>query len=129
VRPDGVQSPAGERDGERAGSERADALADRAAALVAERDRAAAADERARIARELHDIIAHHISVVALQTGTARMLAESGQCPDVDLLRSAETASRQEVRASLPVTEAELSGDLDRRQSADTRDVSAGAVP
>lgn len=58
----------GER--ERASGDVVTALADRSAALDAERagrERAAAADERARIAAELHDITAHHISVVALQ--------------------------------------------------------------
>ena len=85
------------------------ALAARAAALEAERaerDRAAAAEERARIARELHDITAHHVSVVALQAGAARMLAESGRPPGADLLGGIETASRQamsEIRQALGV--------------------------
>ena len=33
----------------------------------------AARGERARIARELHDIVAHHISMIAVQAETARM--------------------------------------------------------
>lgn len=85
------------------------ALAARATALEAERaerDRAAAAEERARIARELHDITAHHVSVVALQAGAARMLAESGHPPGAELLSGIETASRQamsEIRQALGV--------------------------
>ncbi|HEU5419925.1 MAG TPA: histidine kinase [Streptosporangiaceae bacterium] len=51
------------------------ALEDRAARLEAERDREtqlAAAAERARIAREMHDIVAHHIAVmIALADGAA----------------------------------------------------------
>ena len=55
----------------------------RAKAQRAEADREAglaraAAAERARIARELHDVIAHHVSVIAVQAGAARMLAETG---------------------------------------------------
>ena len=45
------------------------ALRDRAAALEserAERDRRAAADERSRIARDMHDIVAHHVGVMTL---------------------------------------------------------------
>jgi signal transduction histidine kinase len=76
------------------------------AAAKAEHDRTVAAEERARIARELHDITAHHISVVTLQAGAARLLAESGQTPSVELLSGIETAGRQamiEIRQALGV--------------------------
>jgi signal transduction histidine kinase len=85
------------------------ALRDRAAALEserAERDRRAAADERSRIARDLHDIVAHHVSVITLQAGTARLLAESGRPPEAALLAGIETAGRQamtELREALGV--------------------------
>lgn len=81
----------------------------RARALAAERaarDLQAAADERARIARELHDIVAHHVSVISLQAGTARLLAQAGKPPDAGLLSGIETASRQamaELRHALGV--------------------------
>jgi signal transduction histidine kinase len=85
------------------------ALAERAAALEAERverERAAAVAERTRIAAELHDIIAHHISVIALQAGAARTIAETGGTPDAELLCGIETASRQamtEMRQALGI--------------------------
>jgi signal transduction histidine kinase len=84
-------------EGARARREGITALADRARALEAERsqrDLLAAAEERARIARELHDIVAHHVSVISLQAGTARLLAESGAPADAALLGGIETASR-----------------------------------
>jgi signal transduction histidine kinase len=72
----------------------------------AEHDRVVAAEERARIAAELHDITAHHISVVTLQAGAARLLAEQGQPPSVELLAGIEATSRQamaEIRQALGV--------------------------
>ena len=64
------------------------ALEDRAARLEAERDaqaKVAAAAERARIARELHDVIAHHVSVMVVQADGARYALRSDA-------RTAETA-------------------------------------
>ncbi|MFF5292179.1 sensor histidine kinase [Paractinoplanes globisporus] len=59
------------------------ALEDRAARLEVERDqraRLAVADERARVAREMHDIVGHHVSViVGLSDGAAVLATGRGE--------------------------------------------------
>ena len=68
----------------------ATSLAARNAALERQADEAVAA-ERARIARELHDIVAHHLSVVVLQAAGARA---SGKSAD-GALEKIENSGRQ----------------------------------
>jgi signal transduction histidine kinase len=72
------------------GRRQAAALAARNAALQRQAERAAAA-ERARIARELHDIVAHHLSVIVLQAAGARA---SGK-PAGAALEKIENSGRQ----------------------------------
>jgi signal transduction histidine kinase len=69
---------------------RAVSLAALSAALQHQAEQAAAA-ERARIARELHDIVAHHLSVVVLQAAGARA---SGR-PAEAVLEKIENSARQ----------------------------------
>jgi signal transduction histidine kinase len=68
-------------------------------ALLAEREREVAAriavaEERARIARELHDIVAHAVSVMVLQTGAVRHRLPEEFGDDVDALRGVEETGR-----------------------------------
>jgi signal transduction histidine kinase len=70
-----------------------------ARAAQAEREREAAArlavaEERARIARELHDVVAHAVSVMVLQVGAVRHKLPDELAEDRDALRGVERAGR-----------------------------------
>ena len=81
----------------------------------AERDREAeaaraVAEERARIARELHDVVSHSISVIAVQTQAVRRRLGPDHAREVDDLRAVETTARQamaEMRRLFGVLRAE----------------------
>ena len=63
--------------------------------LSHERAAAAAAHERLRIAREVHDIVAHSISVMALHAGGARRLLRPDQPQAIEALELVEATGRQ----------------------------------
>ncbi|MFI6789600.1 sensor histidine kinase [Nonomuraea sp. NPDC050383] len=80
----------------------------------------ATAAERARLARDLHDVLGHSLTAITAKAGLARRLLERGAEPDQALaeLRDVERLSRQahaEIRATVsgvrrPSLMAELSG-------------------
>ncbi|HZB85707.1 MAG TPA: sensor histidine kinase [Gaiellaceae bacterium] len=81
----------------RARAEQADAAEVRAAQAEREREaaaRVAVAEERSRIARELHDIVAHAVSVMVLQVGAVRHKLPDALAEDRDALRGVERAGR-----------------------------------
>ncbi len=84
-------------------------LEERALRLERERDeqaRFAALEERGRIARELHDIVAHNVSVIAVQAGAARATSAARPERAVETLGLIERTARttlSELRALLGV--------------------------
>src|SRR5829696_2911640 len=60
-----------------------------------ERARDAVAEERQRIARELHDVVAHSISVMTVQAWGVRRLLNADQTRERDALETIEETGRQ----------------------------------
>jgi signal transduction histidine kinase len=76
---------------------KAEAAEVRATQAERERDaaaRVAVAEERALIARELHDVVAHAVSVMVLQVGAVRHKLPEADVEDRDALQGVETAGR-----------------------------------
>lgn len=57
--------------------------------------RLAVADERARIARELHDVVAHSLSVIVVQAGAERLALRDGSESTAAVLRAIEETGRE----------------------------------
>ena len=74
--------------------------ADAVEARHRERTRRAVIEERARIARELHDVVSHGLSVVVVQTQAARSAVEDGD-PDETQVVGRLTAVEETAREAL----------------------------
>jgi signal transduction histidine kinase len=76
-------------------------LEQRTAELERERERTAAqavALDRVRIARELHDAVAHHVSVIGIQAGAARTVLTRDPDAASAALQTIEETSRETIR-------------------------------
>lgn len=58
----------------------------------------AVALDRVRIARELHDVVAHHVSVMGVQAGAARLVVADDPADAKRMLAGIEDASREAIR-------------------------------
>jgi signal transduction histidine kinase len=91
-------------------------LRERAERAERERERLAAeavAEERARIARELHDVVAHSVSVMVVQAAGVRRLLQPEQEREREALQAVERIGREaltEMRRMLGVLRAGAAG-------------------
>lgn len=74
-----------------------EAQAERIAQQSTQLRQQAVTDERLRIARELHDVVAHHVQAMGIQAGAARTLLGRDPAAGAQALRNVEESSRAAV--------------------------------
>ncbi|HCS62213.1 MAG TPA: two-component sensor histidine kinase [Microbacterium sp.] len=93
-----------------------EALEQRTTDLEREREVTAAqavALDRVRIARELHDVVAHHVSVMGVQAGAARMVIDQDQQKSKQILAGVEESARTAISELRHLLETLRSSDAD----------------
>ncbi|MFB7249743.1 sensor histidine kinase [Microbacterium sp. NPDC056234] len=102
------------------------ALEQRTADLEREREVTAAqavALDRVRIARELHDVVAHHVSVMGVQAGAARVVIDTAPDQAAHILSGIEESAREAISELHNLLETLRSSDEDAADSASTLEV------
>ncbi len=92
--------------GQRAQTHRLQALTDQLAVEQARAEHAAVAEERARIARELHDVVGHEMTMIAIQSeaaASALRTAPERAAQPVEAIRETAHRATAEMRAILKV--------------------------
>ena len=82
-------------------------LADQQRISEAERARRALLEERSRIARELHDVVAHHMSVIAIQAEAAPYRPPEEAATSFATIRATATEGLRELRRVVGVLRAD----------------------
>ncbi|WP_236647188.1 sensor histidine kinase [Streptomyces mobaraensis] len=103
--------------------EHAVALRAREAALRAQEVAEAVTAERLRIARELHDMVAHSVGIIAIQAGVGSRVIETQPAAARDALRAIESTSRETLaglrRTLVSLRRAQRSADAVEARDAD----------
>jgi len=106
-------------------------LEERTATLERERDHLdllAVAEERAAIAREIHDVVAHSLSVMVVQADAAGYTLDGAQQPARDALTAIASTGREALEDMGRVVQL-LRGTLPRALDAAQRTAADGGVP
>lgn len=110
-------------------------LSARIAELAASRERerllhahAVRADERARLAREMHDVVSHQVSLIAMQAGALRVAVADPDAKQVaGTIRSLSTRTLDELRQLVSVLRTTSGDDSPQPRVADLPQLVAGA--
>lgn len=106
-----------------AAAEQRTVLEERTRELEREREVTAAqavALDRVRIARELHDVVAHHVSVMGVQAGAARLVLESDRAQSARILSGIESSARDAIQELRQLLETLRTPGGDTTESAST---------
>lgn len=105
------------------------ALEERTAELEAEREITAAqavALDRVRIARELHDVVAHHVSLMGVQAGVARSVMDRDPDTSREVLSGIEESARTSLRELRQLLETLRTPDAGDEPNVDTAPTTHG---
>jgi signal transduction histidine kinase len=93
--------------------------------------RAVRADERARLAREMHDVVSHQVSLIAMQAGALRMVAVDPKAQQVaGTIRMLSTRTLDELRQLVSVLRTTSGNDSPQPRVADLPQlVSSAGIP